>query len=146
MSGTALAPYTIGRNAQVVLLWQGTRIDLPNVTEFRSAAEYKRQRVDPLNSIPVEFSTPSGHRGTIMVDRKDATVEALFAAIEAAFWNAGQIGQGTLYAYITNTDGSISTFEYTGVSIELADAGSYQQEAVVRQSIAFFAAQKVQLS
>ena len=146
MSGTANAPYTIGRNCQVVVLWQGTRVDLPNVTEFKSAAEYKRQRVDPLNSLPTEFSTPSGHRGSIMVDRQDDTVDSLFAAIEAAFWNAGTIGQGTIYAYLTNTDATVSTFEYTGVALELGDAGTYQQEAVVRQTINFFASQKVQLS
>ncbi len=145
MSGSQLAPYTIGRNCRVVLLWQGARIDMPDVTGFQANQEVKTQRADPLNSTPVEFTTPSGWRGRFMVDRASPNLDNLIASIETSFWTAGVIGSGTIYQYVTETNGSLSTYEFIGVSLTLTDAGNFQQEAIVRQTLGFFASQRIKL-
>jgi hypothetical protein len=135
--------YTIGRNCQVVLFWSGTQVDLQDVTGFAAIQEVKHQRADPLNSMPVEFTTPSGWRGQFEVDRGNSAVDDLVAAIEAAFWSGGTIGSGTIYQYITEPDSSQSTYEFTGVSLVLSNAGNYQSDNIVRQTIGFFASQRV---
>lgn len=135
--------YTIGRNCQVVLLWSGTRVDLEDVTGFTAAQEVKHQRADPLNSTPIEFTTPSGWRGQFQVDRGSSVVDDLVASIESAFWSAGTIGSGTIYQYVTETDGSLSTYEFIGVSLVLSNAGNYQADNIVKQTIGFFASQRV---
>lgn len=135
--------YTIGRNCQVVLLWSGTRVDLEDVTGFTAAQEVKHQRADPLNSTPIEFTTPSGWRGQFQVDRGSSVVDDLVASIESAFWSAGTIGSGTIYQYVTETDGSLSTYEFVGVSLVLSNAGNYQADNIVKQTIGFFASQRV---
>ena len=146
MSGTQNAPYTIGRNCSLVLLWQGTRVDLRDVTGFNAAQEVKVQRADPLNSTPVEFNTPSGWRGSFDIDRANSAVDDLIASIEVAFWTAATIGQGTIYQYIIETDGSTSTYEFSGVSLTLANAGQFRQDDIVRQTINFFASLRTKLS
>ena len=115
--------YTIGRNCQLVLLWNGTRV----------------------NSTPVEFTTPSGWGGEFTIDRGNSAVDDLVAAIESAFWSAGTIGSGTIYQYVTEPDGSLSTYEFSGVSLVLSNAGNYQADVIVRQKIGFFASQRVKL-
>ncbi len=137
--------YTIGRNCQLVLLWNGTRVDLSDVTGFTASQEVKHQRADPLNSTPVEFTTPSGWRGEFTIDRGNSAVDDLVAAIESAFWSAGTIGSGTIYQYVTEPDGSLSTYEFSGVSLVLSNAGNYQADVIVRQKIGFFASQRVKL-
>ena len=137
--------YTIGRNCQLVLLWSGSRVDLRDVTGFNASQEVKHQRADPLNSTPIEFTTPSGWRGEFLVDRGNSAVDDLIASIESAFWSSGTIGFGTIYQYVTEPDGSLSTYEFTGVSLVLSSAGSYQADVIVRQKIAFFASQRVKL-
>jgi hypothetical protein len=132
-------PYSIGRDCQVVLLWNGARLDLRDVTGFQAQQEVKQQRSDPLNGVPIEFNTPSGWRGSFQVDRGSQALDDLVAGIEAAFWNAGQIGSGTVYQYVTEQDGSTSTYEFVGVSIVLSNAGNYQAEQIVKQTIGFFA-------
>ncbi|MCQ8279865.1 hypothetical protein NFI95_15580 [Acetobacteraceae bacterium KSS8] len=138
-------PFTIGRDCQVVFLYNGGRIDLPKVTLFTSSPEYKTVRSDPLNDDPTEINTPSGHRLRIEVDRFGAVVDDLFVSIESAFWNAGTIGSGTVYAYIAEVDGSLSTYEYTKVSPKLTNGGQYQQENKVTQTIEGFASRKNKL-
>ena len=137
--------YTIGRNCQLVLLWNGTRVDLSDVTGFTANQEVKHQRADPLNSTPVEFTTPSGWRGEFLVDRGNSAVDDLIAAIESAFWSSGTINSGTIYQYVTEPDGSLSTYEFVGVSLVLTSAGSYQADVIVKQKIGFFASQRVKL-
>lgn len=137
--------YTIGRNCQVILLWSGVRVDLRDVTGFSAMQEVKHQRADPLNSTPVEFTTPAGWRGQFQVDRGNSAVDDLIASIEAAFWSAGTIGSGTIYQYVTEPDGSLSTYEFTGVSLVLTSAGNFQADAIVKQTIGFFASQRVKM-
>ncbi len=137
--------YTIGRNCQLVLLWNGARVDLRDVTGFMASQEVKHQRADPLNSTPVEFTTPSGWRGEFLVDRGNSAVDDLIVSIESAFWASGTINSGTIYQYVTEPDGSLSTYEFSGVALVLTSAGSYQADVIVKQKIGFFASQRVKL-
>jgi hypothetical protein len=135
-------PYTIGRDCQVVLLWNGIRVDLRDVIGFQAEQQVKLQRSDPLNSAPVEFNTPAGWRGQFQIDRGSSALDDLVAAIEAAFWNAGTIGSGTIYQYVSEPDGSMSTYEFVGVALTLANSGHYKAESIVTQTVNFFASQR----
>ena len=135
-------PYSIGRDCQVVLLWNGIRIDLRDVVGFQAEQQVKLQRSDPLNSVPVEFNTPAGWRGQFHIDRGSSALDDLVAAIEAAFWNAGVIGSGTIYQYLTESDGSLSTYEFIGVALTLTQSGIYKAENIVTQTVNFFASQR----
>lgn len=92
--------------------------------------------------MPIEFNTPAGWRGQFQVDRGSSALDDLISAIEAAFWNLGVIGSGTIYQYITESDGSTSTYEFIGVSLTLTSAGHYQAENIVKQTIGFYASQR----
>lgn len=45
----------------------------------------------------------------------------------------------TVYQYIAEVDGSVSTFQYSDVVFRLANAGSWRGDAPVRQRLEFFA-------
>ena len=135
-------PYSIGRDCQVVLLWNGIRVDLRDVVGFQAEQQVKLQRSDPLNSVPVEFNTPAGWRGQFQIDRGSSALDDLVAAIEAAFWNAGVIGSGTIYQYLNEPDGSVSTYEFVGVALTLTNSGHYKAENIVTQTVNFFASQR----
>jgi hypothetical protein len=46
---------------------------------------------------------------------------------------------------VTETDGSTSTYQYTGVSLTLTSSGHYQAENIVKQVISFYASQRSKL-
>jgi len=103
------------------------------------------QRATPLNGVPVEFNTPGGWRGSFTIARADATLDSLIASIESQFWNAGTIGSGTLYQYISEPDGTTSTWEFSSVSMTL-QSDRWESEGIVQQTVQFFASTRTRVS
>ncbi|GBR06989.1 hypothetical protein [Acetobacter oeni] len=135
-------PYTIGRQGSIILIWNGARIDLEDVIDFQVRQEIKVQRTNPLNKPPIEFNTPSGWRGSFTIDRGNYALDTLFNADELAFWNASTISSGVLYCYIQEADGSTSKYEYSGLTLTFSNAGKFDSENIVAQTVDFFASQR----
>jgi hypothetical protein len=47
-----------------------------------------------------------------------------------------------MYQYVTEADGSVSTYQFSGVVFKLANAGTWKGDAAVRQKLEFFATQR----
>lgn len=141
--------FSVGRDVQAVLIApNGVRIDLTNLTDFDVKPQYKTARCEPLNRPPVERSLPAGHNFTFNIDRRDATNDQLFTAIEAGWWASGSADLGTgsagsLFVYITETNQSTTVEQYAGVSVKLTNKGSIKQDGTIKQTIEGFASQKV---
>ncbi|GBQ25997.1 hypothetical protein AA0472_1958 [Acetobacter estunensis NRIC 0472] len=135
-------PYTLGRQGSIILVWNGTRVDLQDVVDFHAQQEIHVQRANPLNKPPIEFNTPAGWRGSFTLDRANAALDTLFNEDELAFWNTNTISSGVLYCYIEENDGSTSKFEYSGVTLAFTNAGKFDANSIVSQSVTFFASQR----
>ncbi|GAN55577.1 hypothetical protein [Tanticharoenia sakaeratensis] len=138
-------PYSIGRDCRITVLWNGTRVDLRDVTSFQAVQQTLAQRANPLNGVPVEFNTPNGWRGSFVIARANSNLDDLVAAIEAGFWNGGTIGSGTIYQYVTEPDGSTTTWEYSNISITL-NTDRWQAEGMIHQTVNFFASLRTKIS
>lgn len=138
-------PFNIGRNGRMVLIWNGSRIDLPTITQFQSQQVTTQLKSTPLNSKPITYEVPNGWTGSFSAQRDKATLDTLIADNEAAFWSAGTITSGLIYFYADEVDGSTTTWEYTDVAITLNAAGSWQNDNIVNQSVNFTASQRVKI-
>lgn len=141
----ANSPFNIGRNGRMVLIWNGQRVDLPTVTNFRSQQSTTGLKSTPLNDKPVTYEVPNGWTGSFTVQRDSAKLDDLIANNEAAFWAAATITSGTLYFYVEETDGSTTRWEYTDVAITMNAAGSWSNDDIVHQSISFTASQRIKV-
>jgi len=47
-----------------------------------------------------------------------------------------------MYQYVSESDGSTSTYQYDGVVFRLASAGSWKGDHSVRQKLEFFASRR----
>ncbi|MBO1361776.1 hypothetical protein J2D73_18500 [Acetobacter sacchari] len=139
----ANAPFNIGRTTRIVFIWNGTTVDLPTVTQFRSNQQTVQLKSAPLNSKPITYEVPNGWSGSFVMQRDSDTLDALIASNEAAFWSAATINSGTLYQYITETDGTTTTYEFSDVAITLNDAGQWQNDNIVNQTVNFTASQRI---
>ena len=88
---------------------------------------------------------PKGWDGTFEVERGSSNVDDFIAAAEQAFLNGGQVPQGTLYQYVTEVDGSTSTYQYNGVVFKLASAGQWRGDQAVRQRLEFYASSRARI-
>lgn len=63
--------------------------------------------------------------------------------LEAMFWNGQRLPTGQLYQYLNEVDGSVSTYLFEGVTVNLRSAGTFHQEQTVKQTVEFFACRRV---
>lgn len=144
----AFDQFSIGKDVVIdVILSDGTALQLPvTVTGFMMKAEYARVTSSPMSGKNLEVSLPKGWRGTIKLDRKDNTIDVFFAQREAAFYAGLSITTATITETITESDGTVTQFQYTECSLSFDDAGDKQGDKKIEQTIGVFATEREQIS
>jgi hypothetical protein len=135
--------FSVGSDCQLVIMGPFGRVDLAHVTGFEAQQVTASIRVDRLDGVQLGAELPKGWTGNFTMDRGSPVADDFIAAIEAAYLNGQSINSGTLYQYVSEPDGSISTYQFAGVVFKLASAGSYRGDAPVQQRLDFFASGRV---
>ncbi|MBB5373637.1 hypothetical protein [Acidocella aromatica] len=131
--------FTVGRDCQLVVMGPFGRVDLAHVTGFEAQQITAAVRVDRLDGVQLGAELPKGWSGSFTLDRGSSAVDDFIAKIEQAYLSGKTIQGGTLYQYVNETDGSVSTYQFSGVVFKLASAGVYRGDAAVMQKLDFFA-------
>lgn len=134
--------FSLGRDTQLVVIAPSGRIDLTHVTGFESRQMTHPIRVDRLDGSQLAAELPKGWEGSFDLERGSSAVDDFIAATEQAFYTSGQMPASTLYQYVTEADGSTSTYQYDGAVFKLAAAGAWRGDAAVKQKLEFFAARR----
>jgi hypothetical protein len=134
--------FNIGRDCQLVLIGPAGRVDLSYVTGFESRQITHSIRVDKLDGTQISAELPRGWEGTFELERGTSAADDFIAAAEQSYFNGDGVPFGTVYQYVTETDGSISTYQYNTVVFKLANAGNWKGDASVKQKLEFFASQR----
>lgn len=134
--------FSVGRDCQLVVMGPAGRVDLSHVTGFESRQLTQLVRVDRLDGSQLATELPKGWEGTFEIERGSSAADDFIAAAETQFLNTGPVPVGTLYQYVTETDGSTSTYQYTNVVFKLLSAGMWKGDTSVKQKLEFFAARR----
>jgi len=73
-------------------------------------------------------------------------VDNYFATLESQYYAGANQLPGTIYETISEPDGSLTQWRYTGVVLKLEKAGEFSGDKKVEQSVSFMASQKVKVS
>src|SRR5271165_3904618 len=139
ISQPAGVPFQTGFEATIVFIGAYGEVDLGLVQNWDSKQKMKQLIARPLNSPPVPRFLPDGWDFSFTIIRSNVNLDALAALKETAFWAGAPIAAETLYAYITNSDGSQSVFQFTNCQTMLSDAGSFTVDKEVTQKVTGFA-------
>ena len=134
--------FSIGRDTQLVVMGPTGRVDLTHVTGFEARQITQSVRVDRLDGTTLGTELPKGWEGTFELERGSSAVDDFIAAMEQQYFNGGASTPGTMYQYINETDGSVSTYEYDIVTFKLISAGQWRGDNAVKQKLEFFAARR----
>lgn len=137
--------FSLGRDTQLVVIAPSGRIDLTHVTGFESRQMTQPIRVDRLDGTQMAAELPKGWEGSFDLERGSSVVDDFIAATEQSFYTSGQMPTSTLYQYVTEADGSTSTYQYDGAVFKLAAAGAWRGDAAVKQKLEFFAARRIRV-
>lgn len=138
----SLTNFSIGRDTQLVVIGPAGRIDLSHVTGFESRQLTQSVRVDRLDGTLMGAEIPKGWEGSFEIERGDSVADDFIAAAEQQYYNGNLVPAGSMYQYVSETDGSTSTYEYNGVTFRLTNAGQWKGDSAVKQKLEFFAARR----
>ena len=131
--------FSVGSDCQVVVMGPFGRVDLAHVTGFEAQQLTVAVRVDRMDGVQLGAELPKGWAGSFSLDRGSSAVDDFIAQIEAAYLAGQSINAGTLYQYIREPDGSVSTYQFNGAVFKLALAGTYKGDSPVTQRLEFYA-------
>jgi hypothetical protein len=144
VSGAYNNDFSLGNDCRVVLILGSLgRMDFSHVIGFAANQLVKKLRVPVLNYPPLGRDVPAGWEGTFDVERANSVADDMSVALEAMFWSGQRLPTGQLYQYLYEVDGSVSTYLFDGVVVNLRSAGTFHQEQTVRQTVEFFARRRV---
>lgn len=124
----------------------GALIALGDVQNVRRTAQKHDIASRPYNGPPRFGYVPDGHSFEFTITRTKSTIDDLMVTREANF-NAGSIDQpGYLNETVTNPDGSISRYQYTGFVFFMNDPGDVARDTVVTVKCEGRASQKVAIA
>ena len=132
--------FNLGKDCTVVLIAPtGQQVTLSIVEGFDAKQAVHSLRIRPLNGPPQGADLPDGWNGSFTVERGSSAADDLFSQIEQGYWAGGVFGIGQVFQYVTEVNGSTSTYQFDGVTMHLSDAGSWKADSSVKQTISFFA-------
>jgi hypothetical protein len=138
--------FTVGRDVSLSIVTSAGPLRLSLLTGFNAKPSVTENRVKGLDGITRFLRFPDGWSGSFMIERQDSTVDDYFAKLESNYYAGINEQPCTITETITEPNGSVTQYRYTGVLLKLDDAGNYQGDATVKQSLSFVAARKLKLA
>jgi hypothetical protein len=138
----SLTAFSIGRDTQLVIMGPYGRIDMTHVTSFESRQLTNSIRVNRLDGTYLGAELPKGWEGSFEVERGTSALDDFISTLEQNFFNGSGTQAGMMYQYITEPDGSVSTYQFDGVVFKLSSAGAWKGDSSVREKLEFFATRK----
>lgn len=138
--------FSLGKDVTLQITTPTGALPLPvTVTSFEARPQTNKIRRTGLDGVNRGANIPNGWEGSIKLDRHDSTIDDFFAAAEAGFYN----GQNSYTASITETiseiSGATSQYRYTGVVLNLDEAGEKAGDKEVNMTIGFFASKRLKV-
>ena len=141
----SISTFSVGRDTQLVVIGPSGRIDLTHVTAFDSRQITQSIRVNRLDGNQMGMELPKGWEGSFELERGDSVVEDFIANMEQSYFNGSMSELGSMYQYVSEVDGSTSTYQYDSVVFHLTNAGQWRGDAAVKQKLEFFASRRMRI-
>jgi hypothetical protein len=141
----AISVFSVGRDTQLVVIGPSGRIDLAHVTAFDSRQVTQSVRVNRLDGNQMGMELPKGWEGSFELERGDSVVEDFIATTEQDYFNGSVSSTSAMYQYVSEVDGSVSTYQYESVVFHLSNAGQWRGDLAVKQKLDFFASRRMRM-
>jgi hypothetical protein len=144
MAGTN--QFNIGRDTQLTILGAAGVMNFNIITEFDHKPQYKKLESDALDGTMRYRNLSMGHKGSFKLDRSDANVTDYFVQQEANFFAGLNPDQVVITQTVTEANGGVTQYQWTGVTLQLEDAGSWKGLDKINQVINWEATRMFKLS
>ena len=143
---SAIAGFNVGKDVSLTITTASGPLTLSGLNSFTAKPMFTDIKSKRLDGMTYFAEIPDGWTGTFKLDRTDPSIDTFFAALEASYYAGTNTPAGTIQQVIAETDGTTTTWQYTGVVLKLDDAGDWKGDARVEQTFTFNATTKVKVS
>jgi hypothetical protein len=138
----AISVFSVGRDTQLVVVGPSGTINLTHVTAFESRQVTQSVRVNRLDGSQLGVELPKGWEGSFELERGDSVVEDFIATTEQSYYSGSVSATSTMYQYVSEVDGSTSTYQFDSIVFRLSNAGLWKGDAAVKQKLEFFGSRR----
>lgn len=136
--------FSIGRDMALDVITSAGPLRLGLPTNFVARQETTEQRVKGMDGINRPLRFFEGWSGSFDLERLGPELDKYFVQLEASYYAGFNEGPATITETITEPDGTVSQFTYTGVVLSLEDSGSWSGSSTVKQRLKFMAQRKIE--
>lgn len=115
MSGDGAKVLSMGRDPQLVIIGSSGRLDLTHVIDFESRLLTRPVAVHRIDGTPLSAELPRGWVGSFEFERGVSGLDDFVLGIKDEDLNE-------MYQYITELDGSVTTYQFSQVRFAPAPA------------------------
>ena len=143
MNGTSL-----GRDVVIDMItpYGAIQIDPTYITNFVATPVTNNDTRKGLDGVPRQMVIPNGYTGSLTVDRADSALDDWWAQFEADYYAGKMTPTSTITETISNPDGSVSVYRYTGVAWDMKSLGERRSDQVISMSLDFMAAKRIKVA
>lgn len=142
------APFNVGHDATIDIVDGATGAvitSFPPTTMFDFSPNTVQLTSKPVNDKPLYREVPDGWKGTIEYDRYDSSIDDYFVKLESDYWAGVSYFANTITQTVTERDGSISQYKFTGVALKLDNAGSWKAADKVGQRLSWVSRDRIKV-
>ncbi len=139
---------TVGRDYSLAFYDQNTGVivDLGDVQNVKIGAQKHDIKSMPYNDVPKFGYIPDGYKISFTITRTSSKLEDFQLAASQRFNAGSAIKSGFLNETVTNPDGTVSRYQYTGFVFFVTDLGEISREQVVKMQAEGMASDKKQIA
>jgi hypothetical protein len=135
--------YNVGRDVTIDIFGSFGAVErFAKVTGFDSKQKTHSIMIVTMDGNVDHLELPNGWTGKVDVERGDPEMDDYFASLESAYYNGQNIRSANITETITEVDGSISQYRYTGVMFKLDEAGNKSGDKSIKMSASWSASRR----
>lgn len=138
--------FSVGRDVTLNINDQSGALSFGLITNFNSKPDVVDKKVTGIDGLARHVIFHDGWSGTFELERQNSDIDDYWALLETNYYMGVDQQSTTIIETITEVNGSITQYIYTGVIFKLEDAGEWKGDDTVKQKLSFFASRKQKVS
>ena len=139
-----IAGYSVGRDIQLSIVWNGQNYPLTQLASFDARQVTKEVTADDITTgFEHQVNILQRWEGSLRYERTGGGIDRFIAAYEQAYFQGQNVLNATMGVQITEPSGAVQKWKFLGVIFVMEDAGKFDLQDIVRQTLRFRSRERV---
>ena len=139
-----IAGYSVGRDITVAIVWNGQNYQLTQLASFDARQVTKEVTADDLTTgFEHQVNIPQRWEGSLHYERTGGAIDRFIAAYEQAYFQGQNVLNATMSVRIQEPSGAVQKWKFLGTIFVMEDAGKFDLQDIVRQTLRFRARERM---